>query len=102
MFKKFFFHLSPILVYKVSGNSMVPTYVQGDTVVAIRIWFRLHVNNIIILTHPQTKQLLLKRIRKIEGNLLFVVGDNEKESTDSRAFGWIEKKNVIAKVLWRV
>lgn len=43
---------------------------------------------------------MIKRIQKIRGNEYFVVGDNKKESTDSRNFGWIKKDQIIGKVIW--
>ncbi|HSW88146.1 MAG TPA: nickel-type superoxide dismutase maturation protease [Candidatus Saccharimonadales bacterium] len=97
--KKIFFTLSPLLFYTVSGNSMLPKYTSGDTVVAQRILFRLKKNNVVILTHPQTGRLLLKRIKDIKQKKYFVIGDNEKESTDSHSFGWIERKNILGKVI---
>lgn len=42
---------------------------------------------------------IIKRIEKIDKDKIFVVGDNEKESVDSRKFGWIDKKNILGKVI---
>ncbi|HSW96280.1 MAG TPA: nickel-type superoxide dismutase maturation protease [Candidatus Saccharimonadales bacterium] len=98
--KKIFFTLSPFLLYTVSGNSMLPKYKSGDTVVVQRILFRLKKNNVVILTHPQTGRLLLKRIKDIKQKKYFVIGDNEKESTDSHSFGWVNGQNIIGKVLF--
>lgn len=42
---------------------------------------------------------LVKRIKFIEGKRFFLIGDNEKQSTDSRSFGWILDKNITGKVV---
>lgn len=32
----------------------------------------------------------------------FLEGDNKKESIDSRKFGWIDRKNIIGKVVYKI
>lgn len=41
----------------------------------------------------------VKRIEKKKENKYFLIGDNKKESIDSRKFGWIDKKDIIGKVI---
>ena len=41
----------------------------------------------------------IKRITKIDGEKLFLSGDNEKDSFDSRRFGLISKKEIIGKII---
>jgi len=36
----------------------------------------------------------VKRIEKIKGDQYFVLGDNKKESIDSKKFGWIDKNTL--------
>ncbi len=78
---------------------MLPKYKIDDTVIVRKLALRLKVNDVVILTHPQTGRLLLKRIKKIKKKTYFVLGDNERESTDSRNFGWIQRNNIIGKVI---
>ena len=42
----------------------------------------------------------VKRVDGIEGDFLYVVGDNPHFSTDSRSFGYINIANVLGKVVW--
>lgn len=46
---------------------------------------------------------IIKRIQNIHDRNtfeIFVTGDNPKESTDSRSFGWIKKNQIIGKVIY--
>lgn len=98
LFKKITF-LYPVLRYKISGESMLPAYSSGETVIGYR-WFRkLHVHDVIIIRDPRNGKLLVKRIHRIKDTAYFVVGDNSGKSTDSRQFGWIYRNHIEAKVL---
>ena len=44
---------------------------------------------------------LIKRVTKLEGEQVFVEGDNRNESTDSRHFGPISMDQVMGKVVYR-
>lgn len=79
---------------------MHPSYKAGDVVFARRFFFQAPcVEDVVIALHPLTKRLLIKRIKRIEKGKYFLTGDNAHESTDSRIFGKIERKFIIAKVL---
>ena len=43
---------------------------------------------------------MVKRVQEVQGHEYFVQGDNKKESTDSREFGWVKKEEIIGKVIW--
>ena len=47
----------------------------------------------------ETQFTFLKQYDKVSDNCIFVLGDNFRESIDSRDFGFISTKNVIGKVL---
>lgn len=44
-------------------------------------------------------KLMIKRIQKINATQIFVAGDNQKHSTDSRNFGWIKIRQITGKVV---
>lgn len=78
---------------------MLPAYKNGDIVVVLKKWLlQLHKNDTVIAKDPRDKRIILKRIKQVKNNQFFIVGDNEKESTDSRQFGWIKRKQIIGKV----
>ena len=87
---------------KVVGYSMEPALSHSQIVIASSIPFifqKPRVEDIIIL---QREQCIIKRIAGIKKNKIFVIGDNEKESTDSKNFGWIPKKEILGKVLFKI
>lgn len=81
---------------------MSPTIVAGESVMVNRLAFLFKNPNekdIVALYDPRDGKVLIKRITKKRRNEFFVEGDNKKQSTDSRVFGWVEKKAIIGKVL---
>lgn len=80
---------------------MEPTYKNGERIFIAKKWiFPVRENDVVVAKDPRNKRLILKRIRKITNETLFyLLGDNPKESTDSRKFGWVEKKYIIGQVI---
>lgn len=81
---------------------MQPDYQKGDMVLVNKLAYVFKppkINEAIILKNPKDKVFIIKRINKIKNNKYFVLGDNSKESTDSRSFGWISKKEIVGKVI---
>jgi phage repressor protein C with HTH and peptisase S24 domain len=77
---------------------MLPRFEDGRVLVASG-WFRsLRPSDVIIVHHDGREKI--KRIHQVEGDQLYVVGDNPAESTDSRDFGWLSQELVAAKVIW--
>lgn len=82
---------------RVSGNSMAPTLTDGQVVVG-RQTRELTVGDVVIVTHEGKEKI--KRIERHQGDVVYLLGDNPGESTDSRNFGWLPAASVIAKVVW--
>lgn len=78
---------------------MNPTLREGQKVIAVR-FLPSKSGDLVVLKDPRDGRLLLKRITEVRKEVLFVEGDNKKESTDSRHFGWIPKKSVIGTVIY--
>ena len=75
--------------FLVQGNSMYPTLFDGLSVL-YHNKATIHVGDIILFHHPQKEDLvLIKRCTNVKDDLFWAEGDNPKESTDSRSFGWV-------------
>lgn len=80
---------------RVYGKSMLPTLKQGNIVLAVKK--RKYKINDIVIVKINDKEVI-KRITKINNNLVFLEGDNINHSTDSRNYGLINTNNVIGAV----
>jgi type IV secretory pathway protease TraF len=54
--------------------------------------------DVVIVSHRGLEKI--KRIEKQQGDLIYLLGDNAGASTDSRDFGWLPAKSIVAKVVW--
>jgi len=82
---------------------MEPSLPSGSMVLVNRIYYFLgspKTGDIVAVKDPRDGKILIKRVNKLSGNKVFVLGDNEKQSTDSRKFGMIEISSIIGKVVY--
>ena len=92
--------LPPIARFKISGHSMEPLIKNGQTVLVSSIPYffsKPKIGDIVAIRKEE--KVFVKRIFKIDKEKYFVKGDNEKDSLDSRDFGWIEKKEILGKLI---
>lgn len=90
--------LKPLLLRQVVGSSMLPKFREGGILVASGWFSRLRPHDVVIIHHDGKEKV--KRIHKVRGDQVYVLGDNGPASTDSRHFGWIAADHVVAKVVW--
>ncbi len=90
---------------KISGDSMYPTYRDGDEVeVDIDAYADGALpdpGDIVLATHPFKRGVhIVKRVRELtaEGRV-FLVGDASVESSDSRSFGALRPEQILGKVV---
>jgi hypothetical protein len=81
---------------------MSPTFRNGETrIFQITQNMKLNVGDIVLAKHPFKKNIkIVKRITKVsKSGSLFLEGDQPAldESSDSRSFGYVKKKDIIAK-----
>jgi nickel-type superoxide dismutase maturation protease len=105
--------------YLVQGRSMLPAYPPGDRLLVNRLAYlrdRPRKGDVVVVRPPWAAgRLDLKRItavpgdeaevqgsmRRLGNDQWFITGDNAAESTDSRQFGPIRRRDIIGKVLFR-
>ncbi len=87
----------PVLLRRVVGDSMYPT-LENDQLIILRPRAPLHVGDIIVFLYEGHEKI--KRIHGIEGEFLYVLGDNPRFSTDSRHFGYVPRRTVLGKVAY--
>jgi phage repressor protein C with HTH and peptisase S24 domain len=78
---------------------MVPTLVPDDRVL-VRYGMRFSVGDLIVFTRDDHTEI--KRVERIEDDGLFVVGDNDLMSLDSRTYGLISRDSVIGRAVARL
>ena len=77
---------------------MLPTLKHGQDVLVWCWFFKLKVGDLVAFKKDGKE--MIKRIQNIRGREYFVVGDNLKESTDSRKFGPVKKEQIVGKVIF--
>tara|TARA_B100000427_G_scaffold315239_1_gene309137 strand:- start:161 stop:451 length:291 start_codon:yes stop_codon:yes gene_type:complete len=92
--------MSNILYFDVKGNSMFPTFKDGDSICFEKFNnHKININDIVVCKHPfKTDFNIIKRVTKIREKKLFIEGDNKDifSSEDSHNFGFISENKIIA------
>lgn len=86
----------PITMRRVKGDGMYPTLEKGQLLL-IRHRSKLRINDIIVFMYDGVEKV--KRICGMEGEFLYVLGDNPHYSTDSRQYGYIKRSSVVGTVI---
>ena len=95
---------SPYLRVAVAGDSMRPTLADGDWLLCRRASARrgVHEGDVVVLERPDRPGLLVvKRVVRREPVGWWVEGDNAAASDDSRVFGAVPDRYVVARVTAR-
>lgn len=85
-------------IFKISGHSMLPTLKPNDRVIISSFFFSHPKVNDIIVFKLKNKPLV-KRIKKIENNKIFIDGDNKEDSLKVRC---ITRSEIIGKVFYKM
>jgi len=89
----------PFGLYRVAGDSMLPTYRPGDTLLGLR-WFTPRAGQVVVAAWAGRP--IIKRITAIDSSAITLTGDNPSASTDSRHFGPIQKNQLQAKIIGKL
>ncbi len=80
---------------------MQPTLAPGDRVVVVRAR-RLRRGDLVALLDPRDGvRTIVKRVAEVNENEVTVLGDNPGHSTDSRAFGPVDRGLVRGRAVYR-
>ncbi|HKC14456.1 MAG TPA: S26 family signal peptidase [Patescibacteria group bacterium] len=85
---------------KISGHSMEPSIKDGAEVLASSIpfiFFKPKVGNVVAFKY--FNKILIKRIKKSQSNHFLMEGDNV---SDSLKLGWVNKNDIIGKVIYKL
>ncbi len=91
-------------IFRVSGESLTPEYQHGDFVLVSKIPFLFHppIEGDVIAFHQPGYGLLIKRVQAIDEIGGITVLGTQLDSTDSRVFGAVQRKDIIGKVIWHI
>ena len=95
-------HLFPLV--QVCGNSMYPTYQNGEILIGRRIFLKRNIKegDVIVYKCPADGKTVIKRVFGFTGdNKFYCLGDNSEHSFDSRHYGGVSSKNLICRVKTR-
>jgi nickel-type superoxide dismutase maturation protease len=91
----------PLARYKVFGDSMLPTLKEGYEVICYLWAYHKTPPKVGDLVIAKIKHLeIIKRVMLVRDDEVYLKGDNEQQSTDSRNFGWINNRQVKGKAVW--
>lgn len=85
----------------VTGDSMRPSLLPGDRVLAIRAR-RVRAGDVVAVPDPRDAgRLLVKRVAAVRGDGVELAGDHAEASTDSRVFGPVSHASIRGRVVYR-
>jgi len=82
---------------------MEPFLLDGHAVLASSIPFifsKPKIGEVVVFIYQ--KKSYIKRITNLKVDKFFLTGDNRKDSLDSKKMGWISKKDIIGKVIYKI
>lgn len=81
--------LASFKIVRVTGKSMEPTFYDGSFVLATRlVWLFPIKKGDVVVVHLEDEEII-KRVSYIDGDRVFLLGDNLDNSEDSRSFGTV-------------
>lgn len=82
---------------------MAPKFSDNDSVLVSSIPFMFgKPKKGDVVVFEKYHRMYVKRIDKIENKKYFLVGDNKKDSFDSRRFGSVSRKQIKGKVIFKI
>ena len=80
---------------------MSPTLVPGDRLLVVGTC-RVRPGDLVAVRDPRDRErTIVKRVDRVEGDAVTVLGDNPGASTDSRVFGPVDRRDVHGRAIYR-
>ncbi|MDP2637165.1 MAG: S26 family signal peptidase [bacterium] len=79
------------------GHSMEPSAKEGDFVFAWKLFYWPRKGDLVVVRDIAQGKFLLKKVREIKGDALWLEGENLADSYDSRQFGWVPKTALVGR-----
>ena len=91
---------------QICGYSMFPTLTDGEFYISKRVLrkTKCKIGKIYVYKPPYdngVEKFVIKRLAYIKDGKYFFLGDNAKDSYDSRYYGYVDSKNVVAQIITR-
>lgn len=77
---------------------MFPALRKGQDVLSFNWFYKPNIGDMVII--KQGNREIVKRVKYVDGDKVYVTGDNADESTDSRHFGPISLDQIVGKVIF--
>lgn len=86
-------------IFRIRGDSLFPLFKNNELVIATK-FFSLKLRDIVVFQEKK-HGLMIKQIQNIKNDTFFLTG-TLPSSIDSRNFGYIPKKDIKYKVLFKI
>lgn len=89
--------------FRITGHSMEPELKTNEKVLVsglVYIFNAPQINDTVAFRYKN--KIFIKRIVKIKKEKYFLKGDNRSDSLDSKILGWIPKKKILGKVIYKL
>lgn len=81
---------------------MLPVFKPNDFVFLLsRYKSRYHVGDVVVVQHPSLGKII-KRIKSVDNNHAFLVGDNLQASTSTESIGSLPLTLIKGRVIWHI
>ncbi|OHA68873.1 MAG: hypothetical protein A3B24_01955 [Candidatus Wildermuthbacteria bacterium RIFCSPLOWO2_01_FULL_48_16] len=79
------------------GHSMEPSAKEGDFVFTWKLFYRPQEGDLVVVRDIAQGKFLLKKVREIKGDALWLEGENLADSYDSRQLGWVPQTALVGR-----
>lgn len=93
---------------RICGYSMFPTFTDGEILIGRRVFKKntCKIGEVYVYTPPYAtdkEKFVVKRLARIrdnkDGTYYYFLGDNSNDSYDSRYYGYVSSKHIVAKIV---